>query len=160
MADADAPSTLTRFLGEHLRRLRKQKGLSLQEVESLSDKEFKSSVLGAYERGERAVSAPRLARLAEIYGLPLQAMLPPDERGVDGQAPSGVALDIGKLEAAEGEEAKVVARYVRSLQGLRQDWTSRVMRIRSDDVRALAAVLDRTPAELVKVLTDLGVRAY
>src|SRR5205807_1839890 len=40
-----------RRVGERLRAIRKQKGLSLQEVEGASAQEFKASVLGAYERG-------------------------------------------------------------------------------------------------------------
>ena len=40
-------------VGERLRNIRLQKGLSLHDVEERSGKEFKASVLGAYERGER-----------------------------------------------------------------------------------------------------------
>jgi len=47
-------------VGERLRHIRRQKRLSLQEVEAVSAQEFKASVLGAYERGERAISVPRL----------------------------------------------------------------------------------------------------
>jgi transcriptional regulator with XRE-family HTH domain len=160
MTNADESPDINRRLGDHLRRLRKQKGLSLLEVESLSSKEFKSSVLGAYERGERAISAARLVRLADLYNLPLQAMLPPDGAGPEGSAPAGVAIDLNRLEQAKAPEAHVVARYVRILQGLRQDWTGRVFRIRVDDVRALASALDRSPAEFVKLLDELGLRAY
>ena len=41
--------------------------LSLQAVEAMSDQEFKASVLGAYERGERAISVSSLQRLAKLY---------------------------------------------------------------------------------------------
>ena len=47
-----------RKVGERLRVIRRQKKLSLQEVEAQSGQEFKASVLGAYERGERAISVP------------------------------------------------------------------------------------------------------
>ena len=57
-------------VGERLRAIRRQKGLSLHDVEARSSLEFKASVLGAYERGERAISVPRLLRLAEIYEVP------------------------------------------------------------------------------------------
>ena len=50
--------------GARLRTVRRQKGLSLQAVEKASRLEFKASVLGAYERGERTISVPRLQRLA------------------------------------------------------------------------------------------------
>ena len=55
-----------RKVGDRLRAIRRQKRLSLQEVESTSSQEFKASVLGAYERGERAISVPRLQRLARF----------------------------------------------------------------------------------------------
>lgn len=156
----DAPKEdVNRRLGDHLRKLRKQKGLSLLDVESASQKEFKSSVLGAYERGERAISAARLARLAELYRLPLQAMLPPDGAAPEGTGFAGVALDLNQLESAKAPEARTIARYVRILQARRQDWTGRVFRIRAEDVYVLSSALDRSPADFVKLLDELGVRA-
>src|SRR5438309_7387186 len=65
-----------RRVGERLRAIRKQKGLSLQEVEGASSQEFKASVLGAYERGERSISVPRLQRLARFYNVPVDQLLP------------------------------------------------------------------------------------
>jgi len=53
--DEKAASAYARRVGERLRAIRKQKGLSLQEVEAASTQEFKASVLGAYERGERSI---------------------------------------------------------------------------------------------------------
>ena len=53
--------------------------LSLQAVEAMSDQEFKASVLGAYERGERAISVPRLQRLAKLYDVPVDQLLPHDD---------------------------------------------------------------------------------
>src|SRR4030088_2071516 len=64
------------MVGERLRSIRRQKGLSLHDVEARSGMEFKASVLGAYERGERAISVPRLLRLAEIYQVPPDQLLP------------------------------------------------------------------------------------
>jgi transcriptional regulator with XRE-family HTH domain len=158
-ADGATQQEINKRLGEHLRRLRKQKGLSLLEVEAASKKEFKSSVLGAYERGERAISAARLARLADLYRLPLQAMLPADGAAPDRGQTTGVALDLRRLEQAKTPEAKTVARYVRILQSQRQDWMGRVFRIRAEDVYALASALDRSPADFVKLLDELGIRA-
>ncbi|NLA35082.1 MAG: helix-turn-helix transcriptional regulator, partial [Actinobacteria bacterium] len=60
-----------RKVGERIRVIRRQKRLSLQEVEAASGQEFKASVLGAYERGERAISVPRLQRLAKFYRVPV-----------------------------------------------------------------------------------------
>ena len=147
-------------LGEHLRRLRRQKGLSLPDVQTLSDGEFKASVMGAYERGERAISAVRLARLAALYRLPLQAMLPT----ADGEGPTPpsavLALDVARLDAATGSEAETLARFVRRVQGQRHDWTGGVVRIRAEDVVAIALACDRTPAEFMKLVDEQGLRAY
>lgn len=148
-------------LGAHLRRLRKQKGLSLLDVEAASEKEFKASVLGAYERGERTISAARLSGLAELYRLPLQAMLPHDAgTGPSPAVDKGVALDLGRLEGADAPEARAVARYVRLLQAQRGGWGGPVFRIRATDVRALACALDLAPEALLRRLDELGVRAY
>ena len=65
-----------RKVGLRLRSVRKQKHLSLHAVEEASNQEFKASVLGAYERGERSISVPRLQRLAELYDVPVDQLLP------------------------------------------------------------------------------------
>ena len=36
-------------------------------------------MLGAYERGERAISVPRLQRLARFYNVPVDQLLPGDD---------------------------------------------------------------------------------
>jgi transcriptional regulator with XRE-family HTH domain len=150
---------VNRRVGDHLRQLRKQKGLSLLDVEAASKKKFKASVLGAYERGERTISASRLAGLADLYRLPLQAMLPPDGRVAADGSP-GVALDVERLEHARTPEGQAVARFVRLLQAQRREWSERVVRIRSDDIRALACAVDRTPTDLLRLLDELKVRAF
>ena len=63
--ESEEVSAYGRRVGERLRSIRRQKRLSLQDVEATSSQEFKASVLGAYERGERAISVPRLERLAD-----------------------------------------------------------------------------------------------
>jgi transcriptional regulator with XRE-family HTH domain len=142
-------------LGAHLRGLRRQKGLSLLDVQALSEGAFKASVLGAYERGERAISALRLSALASLYRLPLQAMLPSVGPAMSDGA---LAVDLARLEEAHGEDAQKIARFVKRLQALRHDWTGTVFRMRVGDVAALAAALDRSPADVVKLVDELGIK--
>src|SRR5437762_14363831 len=78
MSDEEMPANYAQRVGERLRAVRKQKRLSLQAVEATSQQEFKASVLGAYERGERAISVPRLQRLARFYNVPVDQLLPRD----------------------------------------------------------------------------------
>jgi transcriptional regulator with XRE-family HTH domain len=67
---------LSEVLGATLRARRRELGLTLADVEARTGGEFKASVVGAYERGERAVSVPRLMGLAELYGMPARGLLP------------------------------------------------------------------------------------
>src|SRR5215203_2461461 len=78
VGSAEMPASYGRKVGERLRPIRRQKRLSLQEVEAASSQEFKASVLGAYERGERVISVPRLQRLADFYRVPVDQLLPRD----------------------------------------------------------------------------------
>lgn len=74
--DEEVSDGFARKVGLRLRSVRKQKHLSLHAVEEASSQEFKASVLGAYERGERSISVPRLQRLAELYDVPVDQLLP------------------------------------------------------------------------------------
>jgi transcriptional regulator with XRE-family HTH domain len=148
-------------IGDRLRAIRRQQGLSLHDVEARSGQEFKASVLGAYERGERALSVSRLLRLAELYEVPSDQLLP---RGTDVEidltkgAEDGCALtiDLVRLNRLEEPDAEVLARYAATIQLQRQDFNGRMLTIRRDDVRVLAAVLGRSPDDLGTRLNQLG----
>ncbi|HEX2576501.1 MAG TPA: transcriptional regulator [Aquihabitans sp.] len=158
-----------RLVGERLRAIRRQKRLSLQEAEELSDQEFKASVLGAYERGERAISVPRLQRLARVYQVPVDQLLPresTDARADGGyldltQAPPGeprkVVLDLARLDDIGGPTGEMLRRYVAMIQVQRQDFNGRVLTIRRDDLRAIACVLDTPTDQASQRLDQLGI---
>jgi transcriptional regulator with XRE-family HTH domain len=118
-------------VGERLRSIRRQKGLSLHDVEARSRTEFKASVLGAYERGERAISVPRLMRLAEVYDVPPDTLLPREsEVEIDlteaEAAQNGFTIDLTQLADIEDPEAAVLARYAATIQLQRQDFNGRM----------------------------------
>jgi transcriptional regulator with XRE-family HTH domain len=146
--EVDTPTAYSRQVGERLRVIRKQKRLSLQEVEAQSDQEFKASVLGAYERGERALSVPRLDRLAQFYAVPVEQLLPREVTGSEATAalasPSNkkLAIDVAKLVQLSGSPFEMLARYLRLIQVQRQDFNGRVITVRGDDTRSIAAMLD------------------
>jgi transcriptional regulator with XRE-family HTH domain len=155
-----------RHVGERLRSIRRQKGLSLHDVEARSGNEFKASVLGAYERGERAISVPRLMRLAEIYSVPADQLLPRNaEIEIDltdrdsGPFEEGFTIDLERLRALEDPDGAVLSRYAATIQLQRQDFNGRILTIRRDDLRVLAAVLGRSPEDLIARLDELGLRA-
>ena len=69
------PTTGSLEVGAQLRSIREARGLSLADVERLSERTVKAAVLGAYERGERRVSVPRAAQIASAYGITLDVLL-------------------------------------------------------------------------------------
>jgi transcriptional regulator with XRE-family HTH domain len=154
------------YVGDRLRAIRRQKGLSLHDVEARSNQEFKASVLGAYERGERAISVPRLLRLAELYRVPADQLLPRSagDADIDLTDPAvtsgdGFTIDLVRLHELDDEDAAVIARYAATIQLQRQDFNGQMLTIRHDDLRVLAAVMGRSPEELGTRLETLGLRA-
>ncbi len=163
MSEESDPA-FARQVGERLRNIRRQQGLSLQAVEESSEREFKASVLGAYERGERIISVLRLQRLANLYGVPVDQLLP---RGAtshiaEARSPGGdagpVTIDLVRLERLEAPERDILRRYIGMIQLQRGDFNGRVLTVRDEDIRALGRIFERDEAGMRERLTDLGLR--
>ena len=129
--------------------------------------EFKASVLGAYERGERAISVPRLQRLARFYAVPVDQLLPREEgeAGADvvdltessvRDARIAVTIDLAHLRDLESPTSQMLVRYLQMIQVQRQDFNGRMLTVRRDDLRAIACILDTTLDQAVERLDDLG----
>ncbi len=177
-AEEQVASAYAMRVGERLRSLRKQKRLSLQAVEARSAQEFKASVLGAYERGERAISVPRLQRLARFYNVPVDQLLPrdlgsalepytgEDEIDIDLEAEEAAAprpatkmvIDLVALEKVDAPEKDLLRRYLGMIQVQRQDFNGRVLTIRAEDVKILALMLEATPPSLQRRLEELEIK--
>ena len=183
MSESEMPTNYARRVGERLRLIRKQKGLSLQEVEASSTQEFKASVLGAYERGERAISVPRLQRLAKFYAVPVDQLLPQDDdayptlrdeevidltagdadeitpaRGVRRFEDERVSIDLGRLQQLAAQEREMLTRYLGMIQVQRQDFNGKVLTIRNEDLRAIACLFETTTDSMRRRLDELGLR--
>jgi CheY-like chemotaxis protein len=86
-----AEQAFNREVGARLRRARVDKELSLAAAEVASNGEFKASALGCYERGERSLSAFRLHRLAELYGVSCTGLLEGGDMAGNGDDPAVVS---------------------------------------------------------------------
>jgi transcriptional regulator with XRE-family HTH domain len=179
-----ARAAYARAVGSRLRAVRKQMRLSLQAVEAMSDQEFKASVLGAYERGERAISVPRLQRLAKLYDVPVDQLLPQDDEAVARWGQAGerdgngsnetptparrplrpwdgnekVTIDLTKLNSVSGPERDLLRRFLSMIQVQRQDFNGRMITIRAEDLRAIACLFGVTPDAMSRRLDELGLR--
>ncbi len=147
-------------LGERLRAIRVQQGLTLHEVEEKSGGRWKAVVVGSYERGDRAISVSKLARLARFYGVPVSELLPsgPQAEGSEpAHASRGVALDLTRLDEEKLDpQFQAVSRYAQTIQVQRGDFNGRVLTLRSEDLRALAILHGTSVDEFVERLNESG----
>ena len=146
-------------LGESLRRIRVQKGMSLQDVQQASEGKWKAAVVGAYERGDRNVTVARLSELALFYGVPVSELLPDDGAPpAPGQVDTRrrVVLDLEGLDKVPEGDRDPLSRFTTAIQIQRGDFNGRVLTIREDDLMALALMYQTTSDELSRRLADWG----
>ncbi|OFW66122.1 MAG: hypothetical protein A2Z12_02495 [Actinobacteria bacterium RBG_16_68_21] len=155
-------ATYNELVGARVRSIRRQRGLSLQDVQRLSNGEFKAAVVGAYERGERSLSLPRLQRLSQFFQVPISQFMPQDEAGtrtMEALPSGGVTIDLNRLERLSGTESVIFNRFLRSIQMMRRDFNGKVLTIRRDDLRLLALLIDQSEEAFSERLREAGLTA-
>lgn len=144
-----------RDVGRRLRAVRHMQGLTLADVEERSDGEWKAVVVGSYERGDRGISVPRLSSLAAFYGVPVSHLLPAEDRSDNGR--DGATIDLAVLAEVAAEcELDTLARFVERIKQARGDYNGRVLTLRGDDIRTVAAATGHDAEEFVQRLRDAG----
>jgi transcriptional regulator with XRE-family HTH domain len=132
--------------------------LTLQQVEVLSNKRLKGSLLAAYERGDRNISVTRLHQIATLYSVPVNQLLPEELEGVGEPAlPPKLAIDLTQLHGLPERQGSILARHVARLQQQRQDFNTPVVTFRADDLEQLAAAYKTSPEMLRRSLQEWGV---
>jgi transcriptional regulator with XRE-family HTH domain len=156
----DKDKQYAELVGEKLRRMRQERGLSLQEVCARSGGSFVVSTLSAYERGKRSLSLERLSELAAIYGQSPMSVLDLDgDNGPNRSATSGTPLRIrlDHLDKLAPEERRPLESYLAFLRDLRNDPGREVLTIRKDDLTYLSALYGVRPQSLKSYLEKEGV---
>jgi len=146
-------------LGAKLRRIRKQQGLSLNDVERKSNARWTAMVVGSYERADRAVTVTKLVELADFYGIPVSDLLPDAWIHAPPPATTAIVLDLQRLRELPTEHGALLARFVSAIEHQRGDYNSQVLSIRGEDLRSLAILYDRSPNELLDQFIDWEVLA-
>ncbi|MCU1354180.1 MAG: transcriptional regulator, family [Acidimicrobiales bacterium] len=134
-----AEQAFSRSVGQRLRAIRQAQGLSLSDAEERSGGRWSASAIGAYERGFRTLSLPRLKSLADFYKVPVSVLLgepqamaaPPDRRKI--------VLDLEALERIDASAP--IRRFVRSIIEARGDFNGRILSLRHDDLKALCTLV-------------------
>lgn len=148
-------ASYARAVGERLRQVRQRRRLTLHGVERLSAREFKASVLGAYERGERVISVARLQRLSVLYDVAVDALLPGPGPGSAFGGTGGAGASAGdgqgdgeraeRLAAIAARDPELLDRYLRMVRSRRRGPEGAAITIRAEDVGAMELLLG-TPA--------------
>ena len=136
-------------IGRRLREVRRRRGMTLQAVERASREEFKGSVLGAYERGDRILTVPRLQRLARFYGVTVDELLSPAEidlreaqregdAGDRGRESALLTIDMERLRDLGAVEWRPLQRYAATVERARGGTPLRLLTLRSADLDAIA----------------------
>lgn len=145
-------------VGEKLRRLRQERGLSLQDVCDRSGGSFVVSTLSAYEHGKRSLSLERLVELSDIYGISPTALLDveePAESTLERVRP--LRLNLKKLRQLAAEERLPLEHYLDFVRRLRNDPATEVLTIRRDDLAYLAQLYGVRPEALKARLREVGI---
>lgn len=125
-------------VGQRLRAIRQAQALSLSDVEEQSGGRWSASAVGAYERGFRNLSLPRLKALADFYRVPVSVLL--GETGPAGQPADRRKLVLDLEALREVDTAEPVQRFIQSIIEARGDFNGKVLSLRSDDLKSLCVL--------------------
>ena len=135
-------------IGQELKRIRKQRGLSLAEVESLSQGRWKAVVVGSYERADRAITIGRLGALMALYQAPIRALFPQPEREPENAKPTFDLSRRGEMH----QKHQGLANFLGQIINTRGDWNGHILSIRESDLRMIASYEGVTYSELTENL--------
>lgn len=140
-----------------LREIRRKRGITLHEFESLSNGSVKAVVLGSYERGTRAVSLERLEHIAGIYEVPIQYFLGISNEG-KAESEKGFIFDLRRISKRSelSPQLASVKRYLAHIAGQRSDWNGEVISLRRADSDCLALICEMGARELTTELRGNG----
>jgi len=144
-------------LGRRLRAVRRQRGLTLQQVQKQSAGRWTIEVVGSYERGSRAVTVTRLADLAEFYGLSTAELLPDLPAPTPPIAGGRFTVDLDRLADLPARQGGPLARYASTIRRQRGAAGGAVLTIRERDLQSLAVIYDMEPEALTTMLLHSGV---
>lgn len=113
--------------------------MSLADAEERSDGRWSASAIGAYERGFRTLSLPRLHALAEFYRVPVSVLLGEPHAVSTPPYRRKIVLDLEALAAID--PSAPIRRFVQSIIESRGDFNGKVLSVRYDDLKALCTLV-------------------
>ena len=138
-----------------LRGLRLAAGMTLKQVEIKSRGNWKSVVVGSYERGTRHLSLLKAVELCEFYGADISALGQFSESEVS----QALILDLrqlSKLRELPDEIVTITNRLASRITSKRGDRNGTVLSLRELDIETLEVGLGRSRGEVLELLKRRG----
>ena len=145
MNTPEEPESAIADIAASIRQIRKQKGLTLKEVEKRSEGKWKAVVVGSYERRDRALSLNKAIGLAEFYQVPLEQLLGlANSHSANSTEDAPLVIDLRRaLQRTPGDASeRLLQKFLNALCSKRRDWNGEVLSLRTGDLGTLAIILD------------------
>jgi hypothetical protein len=131
------------------------KGLTLKEVEAISQGRWKAVVIGSYERCDRALSLNKAVALANFYQVPLDDLLGLNNGNVK-RSDGRIVFDLRKVRESQEGSLAPLQRLLKNISTSRRDWNGEVMSVRDSDALSISAVLGMAPETVRDSLHAFG----
>jgi transcriptional regulator with XRE-family HTH domain len=139
-----------------IRNLRKSRGLTLHDIEKLSQGSVKAVVMGSYERGTRAISLARCLELANLFAIPIsellsepQALSQINQISRHGDSKRFDLRRTADLASTKGDREFIgLYKFLIAIAQRRGDWNGEILTLRSNDLDTLTLLLEMHQSDL------------
>jgi transcriptional regulator with XRE-family HTH domain len=134
-------------ISARLRALRRERHLTLKDVERATSGAIGSVVLGTYERNSRTISMKKIIELATFYNVPLTELISGTKSATFSQEKRGATIDLRRtlLRAQScfdpNSPIVILGNYLRALAQLRGDWNGQIITIRNSDLVVISILV-------------------
>lgn len=147
------------MVARRIRTIRKTRGWTLSDVETLSRGAITAVALGSYERCDRAISLRRLTELANFFEVPLTHLLCEPRNNQNSPAQTALIIDLRSMKSISKRQENrnngfliALTALVTSIAHRRGDWNAEVMSLRQGDLTTLALMTMSNEEEIVGLL--------
>ena len=144
----------TEYVVLRLRKLRKERGWTLHDVEDRTEARIKAVVLGSYERGSRSLSLAKTIELANLFAIPVSELLQ-EPRKMESLSVGESAAHVFDLRHVQqlartstNSRIQTLQKFLVGISQRRCDWNGEVLTLRINDLDTLTLLLEMDIARL------------
>jgi transcriptional regulator with XRE-family HTH domain len=149
-------------ISARIRAHRKARGLTLHDIERLSNGKIKAVVMGSYERGTRAISLARTIEIANLFSIPVTELIEEKSHPLM-KSTEAILFDLRRLNKTttkknrfNGDQIEKIGSFLNAICARRSDWNGEVLSLRSSDLDTLTLILNMPASKVMSLLDDEG----